>query len=117
MDSIDKINAILAKRGITGADLGRMIGVTNGVYSQWNTKRSKPSNPSLRRIADALEIDVRDILPDSVVETPAQKTEGGLSVEQREIMELYDVLDPPERNLLLETARALARGRKSQDDR
>lgn len=64
MDAIDKINAILAEKGMTGAELLRMIGASTGTYSQWNTRLTKPSKRSLKKIADALEIDVRAITGD-----------------------------------------------------
>lgn len=73
MDAIDKINHILVKRGLTGADLERMIGVSNSVYSQWNTKSTKPSNKSLLKVADALGVEIADIAPDSPVENSYSK--------------------------------------------
>lgn len=78
MDSIDKINFILAKKGMSGADLERKIGVSNSVYSQWNTKVTKPSKKSLAKVADALEVDISDILPDKIVkkEKPAHDVDG-----------------------------------------
>lgn len=64
MDSIDKINKILKARGMTGADLSRMIGASTGAYSNWNTRKSNISNPYLNKIANALEVAVEDLLPD-----------------------------------------------------
>lgn len=64
MDAIDKINIILARKGLSGADLERMIGVSNSVYSQWNTRQTKPSKRSLAKVAEALQVDVLEILPD-----------------------------------------------------
>ena len=73
MDAIDKINRILTKKGLTGADLERMIGVSNSVYSQWNTKSTKPSKKSLFKVAEALEIDVSEIEPDSAKEEQKER--------------------------------------------
>ena len=64
MDAIDKINQLLYVKGMSGAELSRIIGVSNSVYSQWNTKTTKPSRKSLLKVADALSVDVVDILPD-----------------------------------------------------
>ena len=72
MDAIDKINAILSIKGMSGADLERKIGVSNSVYSQWNTKKAKPSNKSLTKVADALGVDVSEILPDNIKEPTAE---------------------------------------------
>lgn len=65
MDSIDKINLFLAKMGMSGAELERKINVSNSVYSQWNTKATKPSKKSLAKVAAVLGIDVAEIMPDT----------------------------------------------------
>lgn len=62
LDAIDKINAILKERGMTGADLSREIGVSTAVYSQWNKKKTKPSNKNLLKVADALEVPVSELV-------------------------------------------------------
>jgi transcriptional regulator with XRE-family HTH domain len=71
MDAIDKINAILSIKGMSGADLERKIGVSNSVYSQWNTKKAKPSNKSLAKVAEALGVDISEIIPDKKIEPAA----------------------------------------------
>lgn len=76
MDAIDKINYFLAKKGMTGADLERKIGVSNSVYSQWNTKTTKPSKKSLAKVAQALEVDIIQILPDKVEQKEKPTPEG-----------------------------------------
>lgn len=64
MDSFDKIDRILTLRGLSGSDLERMIGASNSAYSNWRKRKNKISNKSLKKIADALELSVSDILPD-----------------------------------------------------
>lgn len=64
MDTIDKINFYLAKSGKTGADLSRALGLSNSIYSQWNTKKTKPRKSKLPVIADFLGVTVEDLLPD-----------------------------------------------------
>lgn len=66
MDSIDKINILLATKGLSGADLMRTIGLSHGVYSQWNTKITKPSNKNLAKVANALGVSIGEILSDSI---------------------------------------------------
>lgn len=83
MDSIDKINILLSKHGMSGAELSRAIGVSNSVYSQWNTKTTKPSKRSLSKIASVFGVDILDVMADSEEaekEKPAQVS--GLSVEE-----------------------------------
>lgn len=81
MDAIDKINSILARKGMTGAELERKIGASNSVYSQWNTKTTKPSNKSLVKVADALGVDVVDISPDKI-EKPAPESGNELDIKE-----------------------------------
>lgn len=64
MDTIDKINYYLTKNKKTGADLCEFLGVSSGVYSQWNTRRTKPRNSKLPAIAEYLGASVSDLLPD-----------------------------------------------------
>lgn len=93
MDSIDKINALLFKLGMTGADLERLIGVSNSVYSQWNTKTTKPSKKSLAKVAVALNVDISEIMPDpKKKEKPTTQQGGELSPLRQEAWELLNSL-------------------------
>lgn len=90
MDAIDKINVLLAQKGMSGADLERQIGVSNSVYSQWNTKLTKPSKKSLLKVAEALGVDVSELIPDENKKEKPAATEGnGLSEEERKFIEWY----------------------------
>lgn len=62
MEVIDKINELLAINGMTGADLSRAIGLSSGAYSQWNKRTTRPSNKTLKKIADYFGVTVSDIL-------------------------------------------------------
>lgn len=86
MDAIDKINFYLSKNGKSGADLSRALGLSNSIYSQWNTRKTKPSNVRLFAIAEYLGVSVEDIMPDDVAapvasqgakKAPDPKIEGG----------------------------------------
>lgn len=86
MDAIDKINFYLSKKGKNGADLSRALGLSNSIYSQWNTRKTKPSNVRLPAIAEYLGVSVEDIMPDDVAapvasqgakKTPDPEIEGG----------------------------------------
>lgn len=58
MDIIDRINECLSKSGKTGAEMSRDIGLSNSIYSQWNTKKTSPSNKNLVKIAEYLGVSV-----------------------------------------------------------
>jgi len=109
LDSIDKINLLLVKKGWTGADLSRAIGVSGGTYSQWNTKLTKPSKRNLRLIAEKLGCDILDIMDDKDLQKnkkiPIREDPDGevdriterikmLSAEDRQLIEtLLDTLE------------------------
>ena len=73
MDAIDKINFYLSKMGKNGADLSRALGLSNSIYSQWNTRKTKPSNVRLPVIAEYLGVSVEDIMPDDVAAPAASQ--------------------------------------------
>lgn len=96
MDTIDKINYYLTKSKKTGADLCEFLGVSSGVYSQWNTRRTKPRKSKLPAIAEYLGVSVADLLPDEelvpqegIKKDPIQKDGAPSSAAQ----EIFDFLD------------------------
>lgn len=96
MDTIDKINYYLTKSKKTGADLCEFLGVSSGVYSQWNTRRTKPRKSKLPAIAEYLGVSVADLLPDEdlvpqegIKKDPIPKDEVEGSAKQK----LLDALD------------------------
>ena len=118
MDTIDKINYYLTKNKKTGADLCEFLGVSSGVYSQWNTRRTKPRNSKLPAIAEYLGVSVADLLPDEelvpqegIKKDPIPKDEAEDS-ETAELREIWSSADENERRDLLEMARMLKNRRK-----
>ena len=75
MDVIDRINVLLKERGMSGAELSRKIGVSTAVYSQWNKKKTKPSNKNLLKAAEALNVPISELTGEKE-KSPHQK-EGG----------------------------------------
>lgn len=76
MRTIDKINYYLRIIGKNGADLSRALGLSNSIYSQWNTGKSKPSPQKLPAIAEFLGVSIADILPDDEEVLPKAKKES-----------------------------------------
>lgn len=99
MEIIDMINAKLRAAGMSGAELARRIGVSTGVYSQWNTKRTEPSNQNLIKIASVLNCEVEDLMPGSEEEPEALGS----------IDDVFDILqtfrDRPEMRMLFDAGR------------
>ena len=116
MDTIDKINYYLTKNKKTGADLCEFLGVSSGVYSQWNTRRTKPRKSKLPSIAEYLGVSVSDLLPDKdpsagIKKDPIPKDEAEDS-ETAELRDIWSSADENERRDLLEMARMLKNRRK-----
>ena len=102
MDAIDKINFYLSKKGKNGADLSRALGLSNSIYSQWNTRKTKPSNARLPAIAEYLGVSVEDIMPDDVAapaasegakKPPDPEIEGGSQAKKALMDALNDLTD------------------------
>ena len=94
MDTIDKINYYLTKSKKTGADLCEFLGASSGVYSQWNTRRTKPRKGKLPAIAEFLGVSVADLLPDKdpsagIKKDPIPKDEE-VSPAAQEILDFLD---------------------------
>lgn len=109
MDTIDKINYYLTKSKKTGADLCEFLGVSSGVYSQWNTRRTKPRKSKLPAIAEYLGVSVADLLPDEELVIPKDEAEDSETAELRDI---WSSADENERRDLLKMARMLKSRRK-----
>lgn len=98
MDTIDKINYYLTKNKKTGADLCESLGVSSGVYSQWNTRRTKPRKSKLPAVAEYLGVSVADLLPDEelvpqegIKKDPIPK-DGAVSQEKQQLLDMIDGL-------------------------
>lgn len=76
MESIVKINRILAEKGMTGADLSRMIGVGSSTYSTWNKRRNKISAVNMAKIAKALDVPLEAIQDDDDIASPKGQTDS-----------------------------------------
>ena len=72
MDSIDKINALLRVRGISGTKMAGDLGLSNATYSKWNTRKSKPYTKNLKKVAEYLNVPYASLLPDDSEELPPE---------------------------------------------
>lgn len=62
---IDRINLRLTEIGMSGAELARELGLSNSIYSQWNTGKTQPSKKTLVRIEKCLDIPIQELIPQS----------------------------------------------------
>ncbi len=90
----DDFRALLNTRGYLQAELADRIGVSQSAVSSYFAGRSKPSKPILKRMAEALNVDVSELLSDEegdVVKAQAVAEEapsnGGISAKKPMVIE------------------------------
>lgn len=113
MDTIDKINYFLTKNKRTGADLCEFLGVSSGVYSQWNTKRTRPRKSKLPAIAEYLGVSVAELIPDAEhvpqenIKKEAAPQKSELSLGQLELIELSSKMSDDELRKFIAAMKAM----------
>jgi putative transcriptional regulator len=60
--SYNRIKAVLAEKGIANLWLAEKLGKNKATISKWCTNETQPSMETLFRIAEALDVDVRELL-------------------------------------------------------
>lgn len=96
MDVIDRINLRLAEIGKTGADMSRALNLSNSIYSQWNTRKTKPSKKTIAKVASYLDVSVEYLLTgEGQEEKPPTNTGEELSAPDG-----YDRLTPANRMIV-----------------
>ena len=66
MEKLNRIKGALADAGKTNIWLAEQVGRDPVTVSKWCTNTSQPDLSTLSKIADALEIDVRELLVSNV---------------------------------------------------
>lgn len=115
MTSIKKVNMLLIENGMTGAELCRIIDVSNGVYSQWNTGRNKIGIKNLKKIADVFNVSVSDLLDDDN-ENPVINSDNGYDEKRKIVNEMFDQCSPEDQDLVIDFLKSLSHRRSTQDD-
>ena len=61
MEDINRIKIVLFEKKRTGAWLAEQLGVNPSTVSKWCTNSSQPALGCLLKIADLLEVDIREL--------------------------------------------------------
>ena len=61
MEDINRIKVVLLEKKRTSKCLSEQIGVTPSTLSKWCTNSSQPDLGNLLKIADLLEVDIREL--------------------------------------------------------
>ena len=62
MEDVNRIKLILVEKKRTNKWLSDQMGVTPSTVSKWCTNSSQPDLPSLLKIADLLEVDIKELI-------------------------------------------------------
>ena len=62
MEDINRIKVVLVEKKSTNKWLAEQLGVNPSTVSKWCTNSSQPDLPSLLKIADLLEVDIRELI-------------------------------------------------------
>ncbi len=61
MKAINRIKVVLAEKQVSGKWLAKEIGRTENTVSRWCSNKVQPSLEDLVRVAEVLEVDIRDL--------------------------------------------------------
>lgn len=100
-----RIRAARLDRGWTQDDLAAAVGVSRSAVAQWETDRAGQIRANLTRIAEVLAISVEHLLYGEEKRAPAIAASG----DELALLRLYRQCGPDDRQMLLRTARRLAR--------
>ena len=62
MEDINRIKVVLVEKKRTNKWLAEQLGVNPSTVSKWCTNSSQPDLPSFLKIADLLEVDIRELI-------------------------------------------------------
>ena len=62
MEDVNRIKVVLVEKKRTNKWLSDQMGVTPSTVSKWCTNSSQPDLPSLLKIADLLEVDIKELI-------------------------------------------------------
>ncbi len=99
-----RLRQLRQKRGLTQDELATAVGVSRSAVAQWEGGRSGQATLHLRRLADALGVQIDDLMrgDQHAIETVAQ------AGDERALLRLYRACSPADRQLLLLMARRIA---------
>ena len=101
-----RIRAARLERGWTQDDLAAAVGVSRSAVAQWETDRAGQIRGNLTRISEVLEISVEYLLYGE----DRRATSLAAGADELALLRLYRQCAPEDRQILLRTARRLARG-------
>jgi transcriptional regulator with XRE-family HTH domain len=99
-----RIKALRREKGLSQDELAQRVGVSRSAVAQWETGRTGQVTGNLSRIAGALDASV-----EYLVYGDDKRASGVMQGDELAMLRLYRECDPEDRQMLLRTARRLAR--------
>ena len=100
-----RIRARRRDKGLTQDELADQIGVSRSAVAQWETGRTGQITGNLSRIAGSLDVSVEYLVYGDDKRGAAEVQQG----DELALLRLYRECEPEDRQMLLRTARRLAR--------
>jgi transcriptional regulator with XRE-family HTH domain len=100
-----RIRAIRRERGLTQDELADQVGVSRSAVAQWETGRTGQVTGNLSRIAGVLGVNVEYLMVGDDKRAATDVRQG----DELALLRLYRECEPEDRQMLLRTARRLAR--------
>jgi transcriptional regulator with XRE-family HTH domain len=100
-----RIRATRRDRGLTQDELADRVGVSRSAVAQWETGRTGQVTGNLSRIAGVLEVNVEYLMYGDDKRAVGEVRQG----DELALLRLYRECEPEDRQILLRTARRLAR--------
>lgn len=101
----ERIRRLRQERGITQEELAGEVGVSRSAVAQWETGRAGQLTGNLARIADVLGVGLEQLTHGRIKRSNPQAG----NADELALLRLYRESRPDDRQLLLRTARRLAR--------
>lgn len=101
----ERIRRLRSDRGITQEELAGEVGVSRSAVAQWETGRAGQLTGNLARIADVLGVNLDQLTHGRIKRNNPQAG----NADELTLLRLYRECRPDDRQLLLRTARRLAR--------
>lgn len=105
-----RIQEIRVKRGMTQEALANIVNIGKSSISEWEACKRVPRMNTIRKIAEALGVDVWEIIGFNDIgyePMPASPTETEADPEETELITIYNGLNDRGKAVLMGTARGL----------